>query len=141
MPRLAELNPYTNVVLEPQQRLTAETDLSFLQHYHAVVMLDQPLDLQLLVNDYCHKHDPTIAFVSGSVVGVCGSLFVDLGPSFEVVDSTDEELKEVFISNVSKGPDAVVKTLERHLHGLEDGDVVTFREVRGMEELNDGECT
>jgi ubiquitin-activating enzyme E1 len=33
----------------------------------------------------------------------------------------------------------VVACLEDHRHGLEDGDYVTFSEVKGMTELNESE--
>lgn len=38
--------------------------------------------------------------------------------------------------NSCQAPSAVVTTLENHLHQLEDGDVVSFREVKGMTQLN-----
>jgi ubiquitin-activating enzyme E1-like protein 2 len=34
----------------------------------------------------------------------------------------------------------VVTCLDNHLHGLESGDIVTFKEVKGMEQLNGLQC-
>lgn len=34
--------------------------------------------------------------------GVFGSVFVDLGDEFEVVDATGEEPREVFVNNITK---------------------------------------
>ena len=35
----------------------------------------------------------------------------------------------------------MVTTLENIMHGLEDGDVVTFKEVQGMETINGKQAT
>lgn len=34
--------------------------------------------------------------------------------------------------------EGVVRMVDKHMHGLEDGDRVTFREVNGMTQLNGG---
>ena len=35
----------------------------------------------------------------------------------------------------------VVTTMEDAMHGLEDGDYVTFKEIKGMTALNDKTCS
>ncbi len=75
-------------------------------------------------------------FVCADVRGVFCSLFVDTSSGFEVVDSSGEDLKEVFISVITQAEEGVVTTHDNRLHELEDGDSVVFREVVGMEELN-----
>ena len=79
--------------------------------------------------------------MAADVRGVFTYLFVDAGPSFEVVDSTGEELKEVYISSVTKAEHGIVTTHDNRLHELEDGDRVVFKEVLGMTELNSGVYT
>src|SRR5690554_2402658 len=46
-----------------------------------------------------------------------------------------QRFKDLSFCNLKANP-GVVKTLNDERHGLEDGDVVTFREVQGMEEIN-----
>ena len=41
-------------------------------------------------------------FISSDVFGVFGNVFCDFGDAFDVFDSSGEEPKEVFISNISK---------------------------------------
>jgi ubiquitin-activating enzyme E1-like protein 2 len=135
-PRLAELNPYTNINVSTADLV--DGDLSFLNAYQCVVIVDAPLAVQTRVNEFCRNAEPQIRFVSGSVRGPFGVLFVDFGSSFEVVDSSGEELKESFVGDITQAENGVVTLVEGRLHGLEDGDVVTFREVGGMESLNDG---
>lgn len=137
-PRLRELNPYTTVRADTTTVLSADMDFSLLDEYNTVILTDTPLSVQIAVNEYCRSHKPPINFLSADVRGVFAHLFVDFGAGFEVVDSTGEQLKEMYISNVTRAPEGIVSVIEHHMHGLEDGDVVTFREVKGMTELNTG---
>lgn len=83
----------------------------------------------LEMNDYTHKNG--IAFISTSTHGLFGSLFCDFGPSFTVVDQNGENPVTGMISSIT--PDGLVTMMEEGRHGLEDGDVVTFEEVVGLE--------
>jgi len=81
------------------------------------------------MNDYTHEHD--ISFISTSTHGLFGSLFCDFGPSFMVVDQNGETPITGMISSIT--PDGLVTMMEEGRHGLEDGDVVTFEEVVGLD--------
>lgn len=81
------------------------------------------------MNDYTHKNG--ISFISTSTYGLFGSLFCDFGPSFMVVDQNGENPVTGMISSIT--PDGLVTMMEEGRHGLEDGDVVTFEEVVGLE--------
>jgi len=105
------------------------------------VLTEASLAVQVAVDSFCRAQNPPICFIGADVMGVCASLFVDFGPAFQVVDSSGETPKEVFISSITQAAAAVVTTVDGRMHGLEDGDVVTFREVRGMTECNDGPHT
>lgn len=43
-----------------------------------------------------------LQFISADVYGVCSRLFCDFGDEFEVLDTTGEEPKEIFISNITQ---------------------------------------
>ncbi|XP_066272091.1 ubiquitin-like modifier-activating enzyme 6 [Branchiostoma lanceolatum] len=133
--RLAELNPYVTVKASSSP-LGEDTDLSFLKEYQCVVLTEASLTLQLKVNSFCRTQDPPIKFVSGDVYGVFCCCFCDFGDEFEVCDATGEEPKEVFMAKVTKADPGVVTCLENRMHGFETGDVVTFKEVIGMDALN-----
>jgi ubiquitin-activating enzyme E1 len=123
-PRLAELNAYVPVNVLPGT-LTPEK----LAPFKVVVFSHIPLATLLDMNDYTHKHD--IAFISTSTHGLFGSLFCDFGPSFMVVDQNGENPITGMISSIT--PDGLVTMMEEGRHGLEDGDVVTFEEVDGLD--------
>lgn len=90
------------------------------------------------------------------------SVFCDFGEQFPIIDTTGEtplqgmivsivcslsdlehpHLQAVNSPNVSSSfphvqdEEGIVTTLDETRHGLEDGDYVTFTEIKGMEKLN-----
>lgn len=128
--RLAELNSYVPVkVVESLQ------DEETLQKYQVIVATTTvSLQERIQLNNYCHaKH---IKFISTETRGFFGSVFVDFGENFTVLDSTGEEPRTGIVSDIE--PDGTVTMLDENRHGLEDGNFVKFSEVQGLEKLNDG---
>ena len=69
--------------------------------------------------------------------GLFGQIFNDFGDNFIVSDANGEEPTSAMLANVTNDADGgIVATLDEARHGFEDGDLVTFSEVNGMEELN-----
>ncbi|KAM6301461.1 ubiquitin-like modifier-activating enzyme 6 [Aegotheles albertisi] len=132
---IAELNPYVHVAASTVP-LDETTDLSFLKQYQCVILTEVSLLLQKKINDFCHAQQPPIKFISADVYGICSRLFCDFGDEFEVLDTTGEEPKEIFISNITQSNPGIVTCLENHPHRLETGQFLTFREVNGMSCLN-----
>uniref|UniRef100_A0A8B9CCV1 E1 ubiquitin-activating enzyme n=1 Tax=Anser brachyrhynchus TaxID=132585 RepID=A0A8B9CCV1_9AVES len=133
--RIAELNPYVHVAASTVP-LEENTDLSFLKQYQCVILTEVSLSLQKKINDFCHAQQPPIKFISADVYGICSRLFCDFGDEFEVLDTTGEEPKEIFISNITQSNPGIVTCLENRPHRLETGQFLTFREVNGMSCLN-----
>ena len=136
-PRLAELNPYVTVKVLGSD---LSSSLVELDEFTCVIFVNC-LDIQLLekANQKCRTANPQIQFISAATFGVFASVFNDFGDTFQVLDKNGEECHEFFINSVTNVSPGVVSCLEHELHGLEDGDFVTFREVEGMVELNSGE--
>lgn len=88
----------------------------------------------LRINEVCHRLN--IAFIATDIPGLFGFVFVDLGESFQVLDSTGEQLRSGYVESITKDANSVVTVVDSKRHDLEDGDVVRFTEVQGMEELN-----
>ena len=121
---LAELNAYVPVSVM-SGKLTPEK----LSPFKVVVFCNTPLATLLKMNDYTHKNG--IAFISTSTHGLFGSVFCDFGPSFLVLDQNGENPITGMISSIT--PDGLVTMMEEGRHGLEDGDVVIFEEVAGLD--------
>ncbi|XP_045387608.1 ubiquitin-like modifier-activating enzyme 6 isoform X2 [Lemur catta] len=132
---IAELNPYVHVT-SSSVPFNETTELSFLDKYQCVVLTEVKLSLQKKINDFCRSQCPPIKFISADIHGIWSRLFCDFGDEFEVLDTTGEETKEIFISNITQGNPGIVTCLENHPHKLETGQFITFREINGMTGLN-----
>ncbi|XP_065909784.1 ubiquitin-like modifier-activating enzyme 6 [Dysidea avara] len=135
--RLAELNPYVTVDTMTQV-FDQSSKLDFLGDYQCVVLCGASEAVQVHVDNYCRSQDPPIKFISCDVRGVFSYVFCDFGDHFEVVDINGEEPVEVFIADITKANPGVVSINDsmHSTHELEDGAMVTFKEVVGMAELN-----
>lgn len=130
-PRVAELNAYTPVSVYHSQGLTA--DLEQLRRYQVIVLTGIPIDDQVTISQFCHRHG--ILLIIADVFGLFGFVFTDFGERFVVNDPTGENPLSGIVADISS--DGLVSALDETRHGLEDGDLVTFTEVQGMEGLND----
>ncbi|KAI5861880.1 hypothetical protein GGS23DRAFT_597905 [Durotheca rogersii] len=133
VPRVAELNAYTPVSIHKSSNLGE--DLSQFDNYQVVVLTSTPLDLQLVIGDYCHSKG--IYVVVADTFGLFGSIFCDFGEKFTCLDATGENPLSGIVAGIDD--EGLVSALDETRHGLEDGDYVTFSEVQGMETLNGSE--
>ncbi|RZB69845.1 Ubiquitin-activating enzyme E1 2 isoform A [Glycine soja] len=131
--KLQELNNAV-VVLSLTSKLTKEQ----LSNFQAVVFTEISLEKAIEFNDYCHSHQPPIAFIKSEVRGLFGSLFCDFGPEFTVVDVDGEDPHTGIIASISNDNPALVSCVDDERLEFQDGDLVVFSEVHGMKELNDG---
>jgi ubiquitin-activating enzyme E1 len=131
--KLKELN--TAVVVKTS---TDEITEELLSAHQVVVFTDITLDKAVEIDDFCHRHEPAIAFIKADTRGVFGSVFCDFGPSFTVVDVDGEEPHTGIIASISNDNPALVTCVDDERVELQDGDLVVFSEVHGMPELNDG---
>lgn len=137
-PKLAELNSYVQVLVHPSDNLFEDVNSieSKISQYQVVVAIQIPIEKQILLNDITHKLGHS--FISTETRGLFATSFNDFGESFTVTDTTGEEPISGIIANISSEKDETIITgLEEVRHGLEDGDYVTFKEIIGLEKLND----
>ena len=101
-------------------------------------MTNTTLTQQLEINDYTHSSG--VHFIAADVRGLFSSVFCDFGKQFPCLDTTGEQPLQgmvVGINQDDKDPkETIVTTLDETRHGLEDGDHVTFSEIKGMTQLN-----
>ncbi|KAF7815802.1 ubiquitin-activating enzyme E1 1-like [Senna tora] len=131
--KLQELNNAV-LVLSLTSKLTNEQ----LSNFQAVVFTDISLEKAIEFNDYCHSHQPPIAFIKSEVRGLFGSVFCDFGPEFTVLDVDGEDPHTGIIASISNDNPALVSCVDDERLEFQDGDLVVFSEVHGMTELNDG---
>lgn len=127
--KLLELNLYVPLSIVPD---LLELTLS---QFKCIVATNLSIEQQCAINDLTHEKN--IGFISVDVRGLFGSLFVDFGAEFTVIDQTGEEPLSGIVSDIE--PNGTVTMLDDNRHGLQDGDFVKFSEVEGMPKLNNGE--
>ncbi|EFH57344.1 hypothetical protein ARALYDRAFT_481921 [Arabidopsis lyrata subsp. lyrata] len=131
--KLQDLN--NAVVVSSLTKSLTKEDLSGFQ---VVVFSDISMERAIEFDDYCHSHQPPIAFVKADVRGLFGSVFCDFGPEFAVLDVDGEEPHTGIIASISNENQAFISCVDDERLEFEDGDLVVFSEVEGMTELNDG---
>ncbi|KAF9882940.1 hypothetical protein FE257_004875 [Aspergillus nanangensis] len=132
-PRIAELNSYVPVTIHEAANLV--DDLEQLKRYQAIVLTLTPLKDQLAIADFCHKNG--IYLTIADTFGLFGYLFNDFGKNFTVGDATGEDPVSGIVAGIDE--EGLVSALDETRHGLEDGDFVTFSEVKGMDGLNNSD--
>ncbi len=132
-PRVAELNAYTPVSVLEEASITA--NLPTLDKFQVVVLANQDIESQLAIGEYCHSKG--IYFVVADTWGLFGRIFCDFGKGFVVTDPTGETPVSGIVAGIDE--EGFVSALDETRHGLEDGDYVTFTELKGMEALNNTE--
>jgi ubiquitin-activating enzyme E1 len=132
-PRVAELNSYVPVTIFESDNLT--TDLSQLKRFQVVVLTNTPLKDQLAIADFCHENG--IYVVVADTFGLFGYIFNDFGKNFTVGDATGEDPVGGIVADIDES--GLVSALDESRHGLEDGDYVTFTEIKGLEGLNNSD--
>ena len=133
VPRLAELNAYVPVLNlggKPGQEITVD----LIKDFQVVVLTGATLSKQLEINDWTHNEGTH--FIAADTRGLFGSVFNDFGEKFICVDPTGEQPLSGMVVSIDQDKEALVTCLDETRHGLEDGDFVTFTEVKGMENLN-----
>ena len=133
VPRVAELNAYTPVSEHQEKSLT--DNLEALKRYQVVVLTSTSLKDQLTIAEFCHQNG--IFVIIADIFGLFGTIFTDFGKDFAVADTTGENSVSGIVADIDS--DGLVSALDETRHGLEDGDFVIFKEVQGMEKLNDAE--
>ncbi|KAH0465184.1 hypothetical protein IEQ34_005287 [Dendrobium chrysotoxum] len=131
--KLQELN--NAVIISSLNGALSQEQLS---DFQAVVFTDISLEKAIEFDDYCHNHQPPIAFIKSETRGLFGNVFCDFGPKFTVVDVDGEEPHTGIIESISNDSPALVSCVDDERLEFQDGELVVFSEVQGMTELNDG---
>jgi ubiquitin-activating enzyme E1 len=115
-------------------------DIEFLREFQVIILTECGHDYDFMVqfNETCREHG--LKLIIANSYGVCGQVFCDLGDHFYVKDANGEDPVTLPIANIEqKGEDTLIHLMERHFYRLFEGDLVTFRGIHGMEELNGAE--
>mmetsp|Transcript_167 Transcript_167/g.526 ORF Transcript_167/g.526 Transcript_167/m.526 type:complete len:1046 (+) Transcript_167:185-3322(+) len=127
--KLQELN--TSVQVSASSEPLSE---SFLKNFSVVVFTDLAMDDAVSYCDFCHKNG--IKFIKAEIRGVFSSVFCDFGDEFVVHDVDGEEPFTAIVAAITPGTTTLVTCTDDERLQFQDGDLVKFAEVKGMDALN-----
>ena len=135
---LSNLNPFTKVEILnilKNDNLFEELDKKNLD---VIVQTEIQSKKNIIkINEFCRKKN--IKFIYGAALGLSGFIFSDFGNNHIIFDKNGIEPQKYFcqdIKNSNKGLVRIVDEFENPLR-LENGDLIIFKNVKGMTELND----
>lgn len=133
---IAALNEYVPVRVLEVPSLEQLLTVGVLSEFQVLVLTDASVEHRLLAGRVAREAG--CALICANVQGLFAAVFCDFGPSFVVTDQTGEPPLSGLVANISE--DGVVTCSDDTRHGLEDGDRVVFREIKGRvgEYLHDG---
>ena len=128
--KLRELNSYVSVNI-------CEEIMENLKEFN-VIVITEIMDKEVLfrINDECHNNN--IAFIYAASLGISGFIFDDFGKEHIITSPSSTDKKSYFIKSITK--DGIIKIdneLERNNFSLKKGSYIIFKEVGGINELND----
>lgn len=114
-------------------------DKALIKKYNVVVVTEIFKDIEdvIAINNICRSLKK--GFILSQCLGAYGFAFVDFGNNFICRDKTGEEHKSFNVVGITNAKEAEVTVHKSKGHSFSDGDYVVFREVKGMEELNERE--
>lgn len=132
VPRFKELNPFCEITAV--EEVTPE-----LVKQHTVMLVCERMDLPSLLkwNDFCRTSAPkAVAFIYVRHGGVFGDVFVDLGSSHIVQDSSGQAPKIRLVESVESATEALVRLTvpDGQAPGsLPEGSYVEFSDIQGCD--------
>ena len=142
---LSSLNPYVKVstLKLKQEKYTQEYINEFcgiIPKYNTIVFTEiQPRNFLIAIDEECRKKNVKMIYAT-SLGLVCG-IFVDFGDHI-IIDEKGKEPKTYFVKNITKDKEGLVTidTIDNtEKLDMGDGNVVKFKNVEGMTEVNDKE--
>ena len=130
--QLSELNSYVKCDI-----MQGSDILINIQNYNVLVITEiMNKEKLFLLNEECRKNKT--GFIYASNVGITGFCFVDFG-DHEIKDKNGEECMTYIIKKISnKGEIFIDRSVVNNKFNISKGNYVIFREVEGLNELNDG---
>ena len=135
---LSRLNPYIKVEI-----LKLENKEDFYQKLNQIklnVIIQTEIRSEkeiIKLDEYCRENQ--IKFIYGASLGLFGFIFSDFGKEHKIFDSNGKEPQKYLCKNIEnseKGIITIVNEFDAPFN-LNDDDYIIFRNIKGMEELND----
>jgi len=129
--KLRELNPYVNVDI-------LQDDLEQKINDFDVIVITEIMKTEKLfsINENCHNKN--VVFIYCLNLGLSCFVFCDFGETHIITDPNGKERQLYFIKNIEKSGIITIDQRNGENFSLSDDSFVKFKEVIGINELNDG---
>ncbi|ORM40944.1 Ubiquitin-like modifier-activating enzyme 1 [Babesia sp. Xinjiang] len=133
LPQLQELNGNVNITIHRGPITEA-----LVTRHDVAICCDQTFEMINNVSRVCRKNqlNKRVGFIAADTFGMVAAVFVDFGHGFVCVDPSGKDITTAIVSGISNEEKGVVYIHAEGSMPFQTGDVVTFSEVQGMEELN-----
>jgi len=130
--KLSKLNPNVNVDI-----FKGEEILKNIKNNYDIIVITEIMNKEklFLINEECRKNK--IGFIYAASIGITGFCFVDFG-EHAILDKNGEECNTFIIKKIANNGEIFIdKSINRNIN-ISKGSYLIFREVGGLDELNDG---
>ena len=137
--RIKKLNNYVkiNVLSKDEKNENLEKVLIESILYYDVIVITEMLQKNLLIkiNEICRNNKK--AFIYGVLTGLSGFIFSDFGKEHIIYDKNGRKCKTFYCKNINKDEKGLVSVdTSIEYFDLFNDDYVIFKNIKGMEELN-----
>lgn len=133
LPQLKDLNSYVHVENSDVKNLNDFLNDSIYEKFDLVIVTEfYPLEFMYELNNVLRKTDTSLIVTACS--GLMGFVFTDFGENHTIFDKNGEPKKHVLVTAIT--PEGQVTTEEKKRHDLEEGDLIRFDELIGLEKMN-----
>lgn len=129
--KLRDLNTYVNIDIFRENLKEKINDFE-------VVVITEMINTKtlFLINEICHQNN--VAFIYCLNLGLSCFVFCDFGEKHIITDPYGKEKKIYFIKNIDKSGIITIDQRNGEKMDLSNGSFVKFKEVEGINEMNDG---
>ena len=133
--KLSNLNPYVEVTINREEDI-----LKAILNYNCIIITEIMNTEDLFqINEICRSN--SIGFIYTGNFGLVGFLFLDFGDKHIIYNETGEEKSSYYINFIKKKEktyEIYVENRKEKPFNLKDNNYVIFKEIKGLEDLNDG---
>lgn len=134
LPHLKELNPYVTVEAQSLDKLEDCLNGNIIDEIDLVIVTKfYPLDFLYQLNDLLRKKGKSLIVAASA--GLLGFVFTDFGDEHVIFDKNGEPLKHGLVTGITD--EGIIYTEDRKRHHLEEGELVKFKEVIGVDGINE----
>ena len=111
--------------------------LTQIKNYNLIIISELTnIEKLYKINENCSNNN--IGFIYTLALGITEVCFVDFG-EHNITDKDGEEIKTYLIKNISKNGEFFIdKTISNENFNIAKGNYMNFREIKGINELNNG---